>query len=78
MEVEVSFETRRDFAGQNREKKALPRGLGLIFYHSFFARAKGLAMRKTAFKFRIRVNAGGHNNTELNPVFRGMVFAGLD
>jgi hypothetical protein len=24
-------------------------------------------------KFRLRVKAGGHNNTKLNPVFRGMV-----
>jgi hypothetical protein len=23
-------------------------------------------------KFRLRVKAGGHNNTQLNPVFRGM------
>jgi len=27
----------------------------------------------TALNIRRRVGAGGHNNTEMNPVFRGMV-----
>jgi hypothetical protein len=29
-------------------------------------------MRETACKFRVRVNAVGQNNIEINPVFRGM------
>jgi hypothetical protein len=26
----------------------------------------------TAFKIRVRMDAGGHNNIKINPVFRGM------
>ena len=32
-------------------------------------------MKRTAFKFLVRVGEGGHNNIKINPVFRGMVFA---
>ena len=32
-----------------------------------------IAPGMNGLKFHLRVKAGGHNNTQLNPVFRGMV-----
>ena len=42
---------------------------GLRYVH----RSLGFAPGWNGLKFRFRVKAGGHNNTQLNPVFRGMV-----
>jgi hypothetical protein len=39
------------------------------YFHPLWANAPGLERPN----IRLRVKAGGHNNTQLNPVFRGMV-----
>jgi hypothetical protein len=44
--------------------------MDLLVSRPFFA---GIGKRKNGLKLRIRVNANGHNNIEINPVFRGML-----
>lgn len=51
------------------QNKALPVGISLLVSAPLRWRDwRG----KTAFNFRVRMGAGGQNNIEINPVFRGM------
>jgi hypothetical protein len=50
-------------------KNQLANAAGSAIFSPLWAIAPGLKRPK----FRLRVKAGGHNNTQLNPVFRGMV-----
>jgi len=44
----------------------------LCYFATPFSLVETLAERGKGLEFRVRVDVGGHNNTELNPVFRGM------
>jgi len=43
-----------------------------------FRPAATRTIKENGLHFRVRMDVVGHNNTEINPVFRGMVFAGSD
>jgi len=51
------------------QNKPLPPGLSLLLSASL---SSGDWWRKNGLQISVRVNRGGHNNIEINPVFRGM------
>jgi len=53
--------------------KRLPVGRSLLLSRSFSLDRFRPVGEGNGLQFRIRVGAGGHNNIEINPVFRGML-----
>jgi hypothetical protein len=45
----------------------------LWYFAAPFSPVNTPVKRGNGLEFRVRVDADGHNNTKLNPVFRGMV-----